>query len=217
MLDIKFIRENKEKVEKAILNKGVRFDLSRLLEIDEERRRLIKIIEEKKAKQNQLTKEIAQVQDSQEKEKKLMEVKKIKEEIKKIEPELKNTEKAFKKLLLLVPNIPKEDVKIGKDETENEIIKKVGKPKNFNFPIKNYIELGKIHHLIDTERAAKISGSRFGYLKNQVVLLQFALIQFVLETLTSEKFLKKIIKKNNLKVPSKIFQPIIPPVMIKEK
>jgi seryl-tRNA synthetase len=112
-----------------------------------------------------------------------------------------------RELLLLkaykIPNIALHDVKVGKDESGNEVIRKHGKPRDFSkdgFEPKDHLELGEALDIIDVKRAAKVSGTRFGYLKGDAVLLEFALVQFALETLIKEGF-----------------TPIIPPTLIKKE
>ncbi len=191
MLDINFIRENKEKVKKGVAAKQVDAKLvDEVLKLDEKRRDLIKKVEELRQKRN----EIAKLQKPSE------DGKKIKDELQDIEPELKNIEEEFKKIMLQLPNPPADDVKIGKDENENEIIKKWESPTKFDFKPKDHLELGEALGIIDVPRAAKVSGTRFYYLKGAGAVLEFALIQFALKTLSKEGFI-----------------PVIPPVLIRKK
>ncbi|MDP1710216.1 MAG: serine--tRNA ligase, partial [bacterium] len=153
MLDIQFIRENADKVKKATKDKG--FDdgvIDRLLKVDIERRKLMGVTEELRAKRNKLTK------DDIEKGKKL------KVELKEKEESLNQIEKDFTELMFKIPNPPAKDVKEGKNETENEIVRKEGSPTKFSFKPKDHLELGEKLGVIDTIRASKVSGTRFGYL-----------------------------------------------------
>ena len=117
MLDIKFIRENAKKVEEAAKNKGYKVDISKLLNVDDRRKELIQKIDNFRSEQKKL--------DKSQKEK----GKRLKEEIKKIEPELNKIGEEYRDLMFTVPNPPAPDVKIGKDESQNEIIKKRHKSK----------------------------------------------------------------------------------------
>ena len=191
MLDIKFIRENSEKVKESCKNKQVKVDIDKLLKLDTQKREQLQELENLRAEQNKISKQSI---DKEQIEK----AKKIKEKIKKIEPDLKEIEKTFNDLMLQVPNLSQEDVPAGKDETENVVVKEVGKVTKFDFKPKDHLELGENLDLIDVKRAAKISGTRFSYLKNEAVSLEFALINLIFETLTKEGFI-----------------PVIPPVMIK--
>ncbi len=187
MLNIKFIRENPKEVEKGINAKGVKADINAILKLDEDRRELQTAVDTLRQGRHE------QGGDREE-------AKKKKEELKAKEVELNDLADKLDKLVLELPNLPRPDVKHGKTEADNEIIKTIGEQPKFNFKARDYLELAKIHDLIDMERAAKVSGSRFGYLKNEAVLLEFALIQYGLS----------LMLKNN-------FTPVIPPVLVGEK
>jgi len=218
MLDIKFIRQNQDKVRDAIKNKKVDLDLDKLIAIDERRRHLLGESELLKAEQNKRSRGPQSPID-------LEELKALKEKIKLIENELKSVEEEYERLMMLVPNIPTEDTPVGKDESENKILRKWGKIRNFpaeggsasggDFKPKEHWELGQELDLIDSERAAKVSGARFAYLKRGLALMEFALVQYGFSVLTNEKLLKKIIKKAGLDIKSTPFIPIVPPVLIK--
>lgn len=183
MLDIKLIRENPDIVKKKLHDRGVKIDIDKIIKLDKEKRRLIQEIENLKAEKNKLG---AKDQEKG---------KEIKNKIKNLEPELEKIEKDFNDLMLRVPNLPLDDVWIGKDERDNKVVKKVGKAKKGG---KDYLEIAEKLDIIDVERAAKVSGARFGYLKGGAALLEFGLIQLAFDVLTKEDFI-----------------PIIPPVMIK--
>ncbi|HLC39037.1 MAG TPA: serine--tRNA ligase [Patescibacteria group bacterium] len=184
MLDIKFIRDNLETVKKATTDKGYEVDFEKLLKIDDERKRLLVETEESRAQKNQLKKEDAE------------KGREIKETLKKLDPKLAEIEKEFMELMYKVPNPALKDVKVGKDEKDNEIIKKEGKIELKKG--RDHLEIGKALDLIDVEAGAKASGSRFAYLKNQAAQLELALINFAMEILVKEGF-----------------APIIPPQMLK--
>ncbi len=188
MLDINFIKENPEKVKEEIKKKGYDPEIvDRVLKVDETRRQLIAEVDRFRERRNKLGK------------KEVEEGKKIKEVLQRIEPDLRAVEEEFENLLYQIPNLPADDVPEGKDESDNLEIKKWEKPKKFNFKPKDYQQLGELLGVIDVKTAAKVSGSRFGYLKNEAVQLEFALIQFGLESLLKEGFI-----------------PVVPPVLIKE-
>lgn len=189
MLDIQFIRNNPKLIKKSCRDKQVDEKIvDQLLKVDDERRRLIKKIEDLRAEKNKLSKD------------QLEEGKRIKEELKKLEPQLRQIEGKFQDLLFKIPNPPADDVPMGKDESENRLVKKWGEVRKFPFKPKDHLELGELLDLIDVKRAAKVSGSRFGYLKNEAVLLEFSLIQFGFELLLKEGFI-----------------PVIPPVLIRNE
>jgi len=211
MLDIKYIRENKKEIEKTIRNKGVNLDLEKLLEIDKKRLELQQQLEILQAEKNRLNKKI---KESSGKEMIISEGKKIKEKITKLEPKYKEINRQFEELMVKMPNIISSDTPIGKDESKNKILRKFKEPTKFDFKPKNHMELGILNDSIDTEKAAKISGSRFNYLFNQAVFLQFAIIQFVFKTLTDKKIIGELAGKvgNPFNKP---FTPVIPPVIAK--
>ncbi|HJX59081.1 MAG TPA: serine--tRNA ligase [Patescibacteria group bacterium] len=189
MLDITFVRENKQKVKDGVAAKQLDPKIvDEVLSLDEKRRKLIGQIEELRAKRNKAAGE-----------KDIAAGKAIKEELKDKEPELTKIEAEYKKTLSEIPNLPAEDVKEGKDERENEVVRKWGEVKKHGFTPKDHLALGEALGIIDIERASKVSGARFAYLKGDAVRLEFALIQFALETLCAQGFI-----------------PVVPPVLIKK-
>lgn len=208
MLDIKFIRQNQEIAKKAIRNKNIDLDLDKLLAADERRRHVLGELEQLRAEQNKKSKGPQSAEN-------LEALRGSKEKIKLLEKELAIIDKEFNELNLQVPNIPSEDTPIGKDESENKVLRQVGKIPQFDFKPKEHWELGQDLGVIDMERAAKVSGARFAYRKGDVPLLELAIIQYTFSLLTNEGVLKKILKKIKLDISSKSFMPIFPPVMIK--
>lgn len=188
MIDIKHIRENPEKVKKGVEAKQLDSKLvDKVLELDEKRRSLLSEIEILRAEKNKAAKEQDREKGGE-----------IKTKLQKIEPELKKIEKSFKEVVYQIPNPPADDVKVDKDESGNEVIRKWGEKKESS--TKDYLELSENLDIIDIKRAAKVSGSRFGYLKGDAALLELALVQFAMEFLVKEGF-----------------TPIIPPSLIKKE
>lgn len=215
MLDIKFIRENKDAVKKNCKLRNIKCDVDRLLELDEKRRKLTQEIEILKAKKNLLNSEAQLAQGNRDLASIALKGKDIKEKIEELEPEFRKVDKEYHEILYEVPNAISSDTPIGKDESENQIIRKWGEIPKFDFEPKEHWELGKNLDIIDIERAAKVSGSRFNYLKGEAVLLEFALIQHAFSILTNRDTIKEIIDKNNLDISDKPFIPVVPPVLIK--
>ena len=205
MLDLKYIRENPEKVKEACKAKQIDCDIDNILKLDEERRTFLQEVEGLKAQQNKLGKD------------EIEKGKKLKEQIKEREPQLKEIEEKLEILLLEVPNIPLDDVPIGKDETGNQVVRKWGEPKKFDFEPKDHVALGEELEIIDISSATKITGTRFAYLKGDAVLLEFALIQHTLKVLMSEKILQKLADSVKKGYSAKPFIPVIPPVMIRSE
>ena len=188
MLDIKFIRENPDKVKEGCRKKQVNVDINKLLELDKSKREDLEKIEGLRAQQNKLGKN------------EIQKAKEIKIKLKKLEPELEKIKKEFEGLMLKIPNLPFDEVLPGEGEKDNLVLREVGEKTKFEFQPKDYLEIAENLDLIDVKRAAKVSGSRFGYLKRQIALLEFALINFTFDILTKQGFI-----------------PIIPPVMIKPR
>ncbi|PIW93524.1 MAG: serine--tRNA ligase [Candidatus Moranbacteria bacterium CG_4_8_14_3_um_filter_43_15] len=212
MLDIEYIRENKEAVKKNCRLRNIKCDVGRLLELDEKRRKLIGEIGEIKEKRNELNEEMKKVKDKKD----LIEKgKELKENLEKLKPELEKVEKEWKTILWKVPNVISDDTPIGKDESGNKVIRKWGEIPKFDFQPKEHGQLGEELDIIDIPRAAKVSGSRFNFLKNEAALLEFALIQHAFSILTNEDTLKGVIKEVGLDVSAKSFIPVVPPVLIK--
>lgn len=177
MLDVKFLRENSEKVRNGAASKNIDIEIEEVLRLDEEYRELSRVVQELYTKRNSLAKE-KDIEGGRE----------IKGEIDGNESKLKEVKNRLDELLLAIPALPAPDVKVGKDESENEVIKKVGEPTSFPFKPKDHIELGQILDIIDIDRAVKVSGARFAYLKNEGVLLEFALIRYAMDTLIKHGF-----------------------------
>ena len=198
MLDLKYIRENPEKVKEGCRNRGVKCDISKLLELDEKRKELVQKIEALRAEQNKLGKaSFAKATEGQGKD--IEKARKFKEEIKTLQPQLEEVEGGLRSLLVLLPNLPQEDVPVG-DESNNVVLRQVGKKPKFSFEPKEHLELGEALHAIDVKRAAKVSGSRFAYLKGDLVLLEFALVELAMKTAIKEGFI-----------------PVVPPVFVKSE
>ena len=194
MLDINFIRENPNKVKEACEKKQTKVDVDKVLELDKKKRELMTEMENLKAEQNKISR------GGKDNNVLIEQAKEIKGKIKEMEPELEKVEQELKVLLLQLPNIPFDDVPVGKDDSSNIIVRQVNKQPKFSFTAKDYMQLGKDLDLIDTERAGKVSGPRFGYIKNELALIEFALINLVMDTVKKQGFI-----------------PVIPPVMLKEE
>lgn len=198
MIDLKLIREKSDIVKEKISQKGADPSLvDQFLEIDKKRREVLSKIEGLRAKKN-LAEE--KLMTSSNKEELRTVLKGLKEVISREEKELKSLEEEWRRLWALIPNLPLDDVPVGEDEKDNIVIKEVGGKTQFKFKPKDYLEISETLDIIDTLRAGKTSGARFGFLKRGAALLEIALIQFAFQ---------KIVKKG--------FIPVIPPVLIKSK
>lgn len=188
MLDIKFIKENQKEVKKNCENRNIKCDIDRLLESDEKRKSLLKYVEELNAEKNKLNILIQKSSDDERKEL-IGQGKSVKEKLEKSEPELTELMKEYNKLILQIPNMTHPDSPVGKDDSENREIERFGEPPKFDFEPKGHEELMKDLDIIDFEKAAEVSGSKFYYLKNEGALLEMALIQFAFSKLVEKGFI----------------------------
>jgi len=187
MIDLKKLRENRAEYEAGFKKKQVSIDVDKLLKLDEEHRVLIQKVEIMRAEKNEVSKEIPKLADS-EREGKIKEMKALGGKLDASEAELNKIIVQLKELTLALPNPPDDSVPEGKDEEDNKVIRKVGKVPKFDFKPMDHIELGESLDLIDTETGAKTSGARFYFLKNEAVLMEFALIQWLLKEFTARGF-----------------------------
>lgn len=188
MLDINFIRENPQKVKDGVKHRGLDPSVvDRVIKVDETRRQLIAEIEKWRAERNKLGKSD------------IDRGKKVKEMLRRLEPDLRAIKEELKMLLCQIPNLPAEDVPFG-GEKDKKILEEIGKPPRFDFIPKDHLQLGEDLGIIDVERAAKISGTRFAFLSGKAAMLELALINFAFEKLTKEGFV-----------------PVFPPMLIKKE
>ncbi len=197
MLDITFIRENPEKVKKGMESKHQDPKIvDKFLRADEDWRAKTTAYDQLKAEQNTLSKELSAGQS----ENLLSKAQFLKKRLSDIENEQAELKKMRDDLLSRIPNIPFDDVSVGKDESENKVLREVGTKPDFDFTPKDYLTLGEKLGLIDVKKAAEVSGSRFGYILREAALLEFALVKLAMDTLVEKGFI-----------------PAVPPVMIKPK
>ena len=200
MLDLKLLRENPDLFKKGIAKKQKDPALiDQALKLDEEHRALITQTEQIKAQKNKASDQIAKAETA-EKQALITDMQKIGEEEKKLNQKKSAVETELNALLVELPNPPLDSVPEGRDDSENQVIRTEGEKPKFDFEPKDHVELGLNLDLIEIEKAVNMSGTRFYYLKNEAVQLEFALVQFALN---------KLIEKG--------FSPVIPPVLVKEE
>lgn len=213
MLDIQYIRDQPEQVQEKAKQKGYDVDIAKLLEADNKRRSLVLQIEEIRKRRNE---QAARLKGQKPSEEQLIAGRQLKDQLAGLDDDLARIEGDYFMLLKQVPNMPLDDVPLGASEDENVVSKTVGEPVRFEFPPKSHADIAELRGWLDKERAAKVTGSRFAYLKGDLVRLQFAIIQFVISKLTDEAFIHSVIQVNNLQVSSKPFVPVLPPLMLRE-
>jgi len=173
MLDIKYIRENAKAVKINSKNRGAKIDLDRLITLDEELRKDKTELQALQAERNKKSK-------SKPTEEEITKIKKAGERIKDLEAEIKIKEEELLTLIHQVPNLTHPAVKVSADEDDNPVLETVGKPTEFDFKPKDHLQLAEALDLIDLERATKVSGAKFYYLKNELALMELAIIQYAL-------------------------------------
>ncbi|MBU0577581.1 serine--tRNA ligase [Patescibacteria group bacterium] len=199
MIDLKDLRENRALYEAGFKKKFVDIDVNKLLELDEKYRGELQKVEAMRAEKNEVSKLVPTLADDKKKAK-IAEMKELGDKLDKAEESMNTIFVQLKELADLAPNPPHESVPEGKDDEENEAIKTVGEIPKFDFEPKDHLELGEILDVIDMESAAKTSGARFYYLKNELVLIEFALFNWLLS---------KYVKKG--------FIPVTVPMLVKEE
>ena len=187
MLDLNFLRDNPDLVAEKSAAKGVHFDSRRCIEVDEKRRKLIGRSEHLRSEKKRLTREIGMMKRQQQDTRALEEQTTVfNGEISGIEKELIEVEETFQDILLNIPNLMDDSVPVGKDESDNRVIREWGEKPDFNFTPRSHWELGEMNGFLDLPRAAKISGSRFALYFDTLARLERILIQFMLDIHTAE-------------------------------
>ena len=189
MLDPKLIKEKPQIIRDMLKDRAVDFDLETLIESDQKRRELIIKTDELRKKKNQVALEISQKKKAGEDiSDTLSEMKNISTQLTKLELEQETVENTYSKLALTIPNLVHESVPVGTDESANKEIKKWGEIPNFDFKINDHIDISENLDLVDLERAAKVAGARFYYLKNDLVRLNQSLIHYGLDFLAKKEY-----------------------------
>ncbi|HEY2004503.1 MAG TPA: serine--tRNA ligase [Candidatus Saccharimonadia bacterium] len=215
MIDIRFLREHPDTVKQAARNKNAKVsdqDIDELMKLDEKRRQLLTEVEDLRRERNKLSESLKKGKPSSEQVEK---GRQLKEKVVGREEEYNKVDDEYLRILKLVPNIPTDDVPVGATEDENQIVKTVGEQPKFEFEPKNHWQLAEARGWIDKERAAKVAGARFTYLKGDLVRLHRAMISFAMDVLTDEAVLKQIAAQANLEVSTKPFMLVLPPLLIR--
>jgi seryl-tRNA synthetase len=201
MLDVKMVRSNPDEVRSGLQRRGASSaSLDEFLTVEEERRRLTTEVEAMRAERKRASDAIgAKKKAGEDAAAEMTATRELGDRIKELETTLATTEARLHELLLEIPNIPLDDVPPG-GEDDSVVLREVGERTRFDFAAKDHLDLGLALGLIDMERAAKASGSRFAYLKGDLVLLEFALVRYGLDIVTS-----------------KGFTPVVPPVLVREE
>ncbi|KKU22968.1 MAG: Serine-tRNA ligase, partial [Candidatus Azambacteria bacterium GW2011_GWB2_46_37] len=197
MINLELLRTSPEKIKEGLKKRNMKLDIEPILELDKKHRELLTQVEQLRHEQNQLSKEIGHV-TGEEWTAMIKQMKALKTRLKELGPELGLLEEALRNALQSIPNLPAADAPVGRDESENAVAREVGKKPAFDFKPKDYLTLA--NGLIDTERSAKVAGSRFAYVFGDLARMEFALVNLAFDTLIPHGFI-----------------PVNPPVMIKPK
>jgi seryl-tRNA synthetase len=201
MLDLKAIRSDPERVKAALARRGAAEQVDQLLSLDARRRELLPEVENAQAERKTLSKQIGERKQAGEDAEELMAtVQGLKERIESGKEELEQVEAKLGELALTLPNIPDPDAPEGMTEEDAVVIREVGKRPQFDFEPRDHLEIGTDLGLIEMEKAAALSGSRFAYLKGDLVMLELALVRFAIETVRAEGH-----------------EPVVPPVLVREE
>lgn len=198
MLDIQFIRDHVETIKEAVQNKGLGLDVDVLLAVDQDRRTLLKEIEELQSLKNDINDLIHQAKTPEEREEVIAKGKEIKAKLDEKEPLFLAAKAKYDGLMAEVPNVTSPDTPVGKSDADNMEVGKYGELPQFGFTPRTHIELGKMLDILDLERGTKISGYRGYYLKNEGVLLVMGVMMYALQ-----------------KLVAKGYAPMIPPTLVK--
>lgn len=187
MLDIKFVRSNPELVLEGLAKRGSDISLAEFLKLDAARREKLVVVEQLKNTRNVVSQDIGKLKKAgQDAEDKQQEMRMVSQQIKDIDDEIRTIEERLQEILLSIPNIPHESVPEGKDEQDNQEVRRWGKPRQFDFTPKPHWDLGEALNILDFERGGKVTGTRFSFLKGMGARLERALINFMLDLHTRE-------------------------------
>ncbi|HET9249903.1 MAG TPA: serine--tRNA ligase [Actinomycetota bacterium] len=199
MLDVRAIREDPDRFRKGLARRELADAVDRILELDERRRRLTVSVEELRAGQKRTGRSIGGARGD-EKQRLIAEAAKVSAELQELEPQLEQVEAELSDVLARTPNVPHESAPDGFTDEDAVEVRRRGEPPTFDFEPRDHGELGELLGMLDTERGARTSGSRFVYLLGDIVQVQFALVRHALDILTSHGFV-----------------PVIPPVLVREE
>lgn len=188
MLDAQFIRDNLEAVKANCANRKVEADVDRVVQLDDERKRLVQETQVLQQRQNEISKLIPKEKDKDKKQVLIQEGRDLREKVASLEVRSKQIETDLKTVLLTIPNMTHPDAPVGKQANDNKVIRRWGEPRQFDFPTKEHVALAESLKLVDFEAGSSVAGQKFYYLKNEAVLLELALVQYAMNTLIREGY-----------------------------
>lgn len=216
MIDIQYVRDNPQEVKEKSAQKGYNIDVDKLLEVDGLRRESMQKVEILRQQRNTNAENMKSAGGKPDLEA-IEEGKNIKVRLAEQEEYLQQLDEEWHELLSAVPNMPLDMVPVGSTEEENVVVKTVGEKPEFDFELKTHAQIAEAKGWLDKERAAKIAGARFAYLKGDLVMLEMALWRYGFDVVTNSDILDGIITENKLSVSSKPFIPVLPPAVAKKE
>jgi seryl-tRNA synthetase len=188
MLDAHYIRENLEAVKINCRNRNVKADVDRVIQLDDERRRLIQEIQTIQQRKNEIDKLIPKEKDPAKKQSLIQEGRSLRENVGSLEGQSKQVETDLRTVLLTIPNMSHPAAPVGTTAQDNKVLRRWGEPRKFDFPVKDHVVLAEALELVDFEAGSKVAGQKFYFLKNDAVLLELALVQYALGMLIKEGY-----------------------------
>jgi seryl-tRNA synthetase len=189
MFDIEILRTNRAAVEEMLKKRSTEAPLDRILELDRKRIDLVRTVNVLREERNRLSGEIKGIKDAAKRNELIERTRGIRDRISSVESDLARVEKDLRDLVIWMPNMLAPEVPFGEDESGNVVVRTWGKPREFPFKPKDHVAIGESLGLIDISRAAKVWGTRSYFLKGDAVFLEFALIRYAMDILTSEGFI----------------------------
>jgi len=183
MLDAQFIRDNLGAVKANCKNRNVRADVDRVVQLDDERKKITQATQLLQQKQNEIAKQIPKEKDKDQKQALIQQGRDLREQVSGQEAQLKTVEADLIGVLRLIPNMTHPDAPVGGTPDDNKVIKKWGEPGKFDFKPKDHVAIAESLHLVDFEAGAAVAGQKFYFLKNEAVLLELALVMYAFQTL----------------------------------
>jgi seryl-tRNA synthetase len=188
MLDLQFIRDHLDAVKANCTNRNVQVDVDRVVQLDDERKRLVQETQTIQQRQNELSKLIPKEKDSAKKQELIQQGRSLREQVADLEARSKQIEADLRSVLVTIPNMSHPDAPVGTTAADNKVLSRWGEPRKFDFAPKDHVELAEALDLVDFEAGAAVAGQKFYFLKNEAVLLELALVQYAMNTLLHEGY-----------------------------
>ena len=188
MLDATFIRNNLDAVKRNCEDRNVKADVDRVIQIDDERRRLAQETQTLQQKQNELSKLIPKEKDKDKKQTLVQQGRELREKVAALEAQQKQIDADLRAVLVTIPNMSHPDAPVGKAAEDNKVLHRWGEPRQFDFPPKDHVALAESLDLVDFEAGSSVAGQKFYFLKNEAVLLELALVQYAMGVLIREGY-----------------------------